>query len=59
MNIKILLNSEIMLLRVVKNDKNLSNDRLPYDLIETNNGKYYEIRKTVTGKLVLLDVTDL
>ena len=58
-SIKCLLNDEITYLPIAKSDKWLSRERLPYDLIETCDGKFYEIRKTLNGALVALEVTDL
>ena len=58
-SIKCLLNDEITYLPIAKADKWLSNERLDYDLIETCDGRYYEVRKTLNGALVARDVTDL
>ena len=58
-SIKCLLNDEITYLPIDKSDKWLSIERLDYDLIETCDGRYYEIRKTLNGALVAWDVTDL
>ena len=58
-SIKCLLNDEITYLPIAKSDKWLSNERLDYDLIETCNGRFYEIRKTLNGALVAWDVADL
>ena len=49
----------IIELPIAKDDTWLSDDRLPYDLIEMNDGRWYEIRKTLNGALVAYDVTDL
>lgn len=49
----------IVELPIAKDNTWLSDDRLPYDLIEMNDGRLYEIRKTLNGVLVLYDVTDL
>ena len=58
-SIKCLLNGEITYLPIAKSDKWVSDERLGYDLIETSNGRYYEVRKTLNGALVAWDVTDL
>ena len=57
-SIKCLLNGEITYLPIAKSDKWLSNERLGYDLIETCDGTFYEIRKTLNGVLVVLKVMD-
>lgn len=57
--IKCLLNDEITFLPVAKSDTWLSDARLNHDLVETCDGKIYEIRKTLNGALVALDVTNL
>ena len=57
--IKVLLNNEWVELPIAYSDTWLSDERLPYDLIETNDDCYYEIRKTLNGALVAYDVTDL
>ena len=57
--IKCLLNEEITYLPIAKSDKWLSDQRLGYDLIETCDEKFYEIRKTLNGVLVAFDVTNL
>ena len=58
-SIKCLLNDEITYLPIAKSERWLSNERLDYDLIETCDGRFYEVRKTLNGALVALDVTDL
>ena len=57
--IKCYLLEGLTYLPIAKSDKWLSRERLPYDLIETCDGKFYEIRKTLNGALVALEVTDL
>lgn len=57
--IKCYLLEGLTYLPIAKSDKWLSRERLPYDLIETRDGKFYEIRKTLNGVLVALEVTDL
>ena len=57
--IKCLLNEEITYLPIAKSDKWLSDQRLGYDLIETRDEKFYEVRKTLNGALVAFDVTNL
>lgn len=58
-SIKCLLNDEITYLPIAKLERWLSDERLGYDLIETCDGRYYEVRKTLNGALVAWDVTDL
>ena len=58
-SIKCLFNGEITYLPIAKSERWLSDERLGYDLIETCDGRYYEIRKTLNGALVAWDVTDL
>ena len=58
-SIKCLLNDEITYLPIAKLERWLSNERLGYDLIETCDERYYEVRKTLNGALVAWDVTDL
>ena len=58
-SIKCLLNDEITYLPIAKSERWLSNERLDYDLIETCDGRCYEVRKTLNGALVAWDVTDL
>ena len=43
---------------IAKVDTWLSDERLPYDLIEMSDGTFYEIRKTLNGVLVVLKVID-
>ena len=57
--IKCLLNEEITYLPIAKSERWLSNERLDYDLIETCDERFYEVRKTLNGALVAWDVTDL
>ena len=58
-SIKCLLNEEITHLPIAKSERWLSNERLDYDLIETCDERFYEVRKTLNGALVAWDVTDL
>ena len=58
-SIKCLLNDEITYLPIAKSERWLSNERLDYDLIETCDERFYEVRKTLNGVLVAWDVTDL
>ena len=57
--IKCYLLEGLTYLPIAKSDKWLSDERLGYDLIETCDGRYYEVRKTLNGALVAWDVTDL
>ena len=57
--IKCLLNDEITFLPIATSERWLSDQRLPYDLIETCDEKFYEVRKSLNGALVAFDVTDL
>ena len=57
--IKCYLLEGLTYLPIAKSDKWLSNERLDYDLMETCDGRYYEVRKTLNGALVAWDVTDL
>ena len=58
-SIKCLLNDEITYLPITKSERWLNDERLGYDLIETCDGRFYEVRKTLNGALVAWDVTDL
>ena len=58
-SIKWLFSGEITYLPIAKSERWLSDERLDYDLIETCDGRYYEVRKTLNGALVAWDVTDL
>ena len=58
-SIKCLFNGEITYLPIAKSERWLSDKRLGYDLIETCNGRFYDIRKTLNCALVAWDVTDL
>ena len=58
-SIKCLLNDEITYLPIAKSERWMSNERLDYDLIETCDERFYEVRKTLNGALVAWDVTDL
>ena len=55
----VLLENGYTTLPVAYSDTWLSDERLPYELFETVNGEYFELRKTYHGALVLFDVTDL
>ena len=58
-SIKCLFNEEITYFPIAKSERWLSDERLYYDLNETCNGRFYEIRKTLNCALVAWDVTDL
>lgn len=57
--IKCFLNDEVTYLPISKSDSWLSDYALPYDLIETCDGRFYEVRKSLNGALVAYDITDL